>query len=733
MYKKKLYKAQSGVNLPETSDVVKRGKFTLPDREGTQLSLGNREMPRVNNNVIKTPNSQQTWYNKPYRKMSSSDNQQTNNRLNINLDNTLEGLKKTGKKGVDWIKKQISNYKNYVADQRAPFAQEYARIEDNLAEAKRLRKELNYINKQNRLEERGRRGDKRAERLQGKLDVKRATSNYDNDTRDADLQNDLDIIEQNTMSRFDKKMGRAQRNRLDTETSGYNRLQDAINKSNYIKKREYNKVMQERELAPIKQDMIDIDSDYDKAKYAQKLDRANNNFINKMNRLKKQRRNFEDKVYDENNNIAPRQGIYGKRINVTPDFKVPDEYYDNLEYDFSIDVDDEDLEEYMNGGNLFKAQGGLNISEDELKKKGWLTESGKQRTPNLVETVGSAWGKDGDIYGFDYTGDKSMIPKDQEIIPVANESNIVSTPYLLNNPEIIKSYGDVDIDDKDVITDNFSNDINDYDPWQLYEPGNLTQHYSEYGPLLYNVSKYLEPTVERKVFHTNPTLRRDSVTPDYTGANESRNVIMNTLRENSRSPQQFIANAVNANMELAKQKNQIANQTLQQNIQLKQQYLDKVNQNRAVLDAKRQQAEQLHLMDEATKEDFGRQAVEVAEKMGKHKGQFLNQEKSDRIKMDTYLNQLSKDYQYKQLPNGLWEIKHVGGNTTYMNDEQLKAHFDKVKSDRDAELKAQSDAKMKNAQATIDAAKGKTEESKKFGGWLKEKPKPKTHRNRLYL
>jgi hypothetical protein len=442
----------------------------------------------------------------------------------------------------------------------------------------------------------------------------------------------------------------------------------------------------------------------------------------------------------------------------TTEGRYQDGGYLEEDFDYTEDVDIDDLNNYLRGGYLPKAQGGLGLppkviepTQAEIEK--WKNRIEEDNSNYYIDNEGNALGQLGTIGELDYS---AFANKDKTIVPVATEANRYSSPYLLNNP-VANKYTDKTNFGPEITTKSTSTTSDDYNPWKLHEPGNIIQDRAAFGPFGYNLSKYLERPMDRKVFHTNPVLRREEVTPDYTAVNEAKNSMMDTFRENSRSPQGFIANAINANMEMAKQKNQIAAQTTRENMGLHQKYLAEVNRNKEILDAKKQAAYNQYLQDEVTRESFGAAAIKNLSDKETNRGQMLNDERKDRIQIDTYLNQISKDYNLKKLPNGLFEVIHNNGTKAQYTLDELKEMDRKNKeqivtdkaNDIERKQKKLDDdtkkyeievAERNAAQAERDKAiklkeeaDAKAKTNKKYGGWLKEKPKLTKNRNRLYL
>ena len=450
-------------------------------------------------------------------------------------------------------------------------------------------------------------------------------------------------------------------------------------------------------------------------------------------------------------------------------------YLNESDFDYTEDIDLNELNRYLRGGMLPKAQDGKIVetigTADDLRKK--MTtgidynkfDIGANNAINEQQRK-SQLSNDSFARQMSYLNPKEYEWKlpETEYRREGERSNIFGTPFDYNETtdELgIKSYNNVNDapvknDPTKIVTNkstNTSTASSEYDPWQLREPGNIIQQRANLGPMMYNAGRFLDRIDKTQTYHTDPTLRRESVTPDYTAANEAANATAAALRENSRSPQGFLATSISANMNLAKQKNAIANDATKQNIQYRQNYLGQVNANKAVKDQKQQAAYQQDQRNKVARDEYGVSFVEDVRKYQQDKGKFLNKEREDRIRRDTYLNKIAKDYQFKELPNGDYEIVMNGRKMT-MSPEMLEKTIEddkaKAQAKTNADIKAKEDAntaelaKLKKEKEELEAAKNKPSGAgagagggnpitKKFGGWLKEQSQHTKKRNRLYL
>jgi hypothetical protein len=310
------------------------------------------------------------------------------------------------------------------------------------------------------------------------------------------------------------------------------------------------------------------------------------------------------------------------------------------DFDYFEDIS-EDQFRMLNGGKLPKAQNSLDLDE-----------------PYAVSVA--------------LPGDNTLFTNNQEITPTATTFNFQNTPYWLDNPDFdINRKPDTSGNDTQEGLKKTESPYGDYDPTKLYEYSNILQDRAKLPGIAYNTMMGLKPIKDPKMFYTKKNLRKQSITPNYLAIDSAISDISDQVRESSRSPQAMIANLVNARMQGAKQKSEMANKIAQQNLQLEQQYLDRVNQEKDKLDTLRDRRERQREANLVTRQQFQKEAINHIQQKLRDQGLLLGQEKSDRLRLNNYLNQLTADYEYRVDKNGMPYIVHKGTGAA-MTMEQYK-------------------------------------------------------------
>jgi hypothetical protein len=400
------------------------------------------------------------------------------------------------------------------------------------------------------------------------------------------------------------------------------------------------------------------------------------------------------------------------------------------DFDFYADVDNKRIFKYLRGGNLPKAQNSLDVTETFFNPAGLLEQG--YTAPSLIdETVY-------DPSSFENFNEKMKL---QTALGFGKAYEVPT--YTIETPNQFESrYDDILGSDKKLLQ-RYDVGLNkklkpespygDYNPWRVYEPSNIMQLAGQDAVLGYNTMMGLKRAATPKIHYTEPIIKKQSITPNYLAANEAIARISDSVRESSRSPQQMIANLVNAEMQGAKQKSQIAADTQAKNLQLEQQYYDRLNQQKAMKDQLYRQAEAQRLANEVTKQQFQKTAVENVEKKLQSIGVALGKEKADRIKLNNYLNQIAADYEYKVDANGMPYIVHkpTGASMTmeaYQATLKKKAE-DMAKTRHSSVLEEEGEKSATERAKEANKVKGK----KQYGGYYTPKKKYKKVKNRLYM
>ena len=798
-FKRKLVKAQVGRNISETDSVVREGKFTLPDYNNTRISIQQPTTPQYTeideNDVIsdvkqgakQLVTKGKNWLNERQERM-----QDKRDERNAPYQEQLDAIDES-KSNIKDYRGQLKELRknNRLSDKVSNKKLKENRLLNKLSNAQLLdperdeqrgenydynlmNQEYNQGVKHNRQQGRLLRNnavqDRRNSENETKAETRFLNSRLNQALKTGDYETAQALKERQNIEDIQKRASERQYNILERDKKRNKNLESkklsplSILDENGepVENRYFNYDFNEpvniggREYFPTKESLTYANQlDLDGEKYGIDLTRQpyDEEEIDEDNVLDEVPQEYTDAF-----NNANRINKFKSSILQHKNIEYQDGgYLNESDFDYTEDIDLNELNRYLRGGMLPKAQVGLGVppkvqEPTQAELDAWQKRTGEDNNNYYMDNEGNALVQLGTISEMDYT---PFANKDQTIIPVATEANRYSTPYLLNNP-VVNKYVDKTNFGPEITTKSTSTNTSTYDPWQLREPGNIIQQRANLGPMMYNAGRFLDRIDKTQTYHTDPTLRRESVTPDYTAANEAANATAAALRENSRSPQGFLATSISANMNLAKQKNAIANDATKQNIQYRQNYLGQVNANKAIKDQKQQAAYQQDQRNKVARDEYGVSFVEDVRKYQQDKGEFLNKEREDRIRRDTYLNKIAKDYQFKELPNGDYEIVMNGNKVSMPYEQAVKVLEDaktKAQSETDASVKAKYDklaaeqtaeiARLKKEKEELEANKNKSTGTgagagaggmgKKFGGWLKEQSQHTKKRNRLYL
>jgi hypothetical protein len=240
--------------------------------------------------------------------------------------------------------------------------------------------------------------------------------------------------------------------------------------------------------------------------------------------------------------------------------------------------------------------------------------------------------------------------------------------------------------------------------------GNQMQHEANMYPVMYNVGKSLfdKAEVQNPIYNKQDVaflqgMKRNQIGLNMNPINDNRAAMNQAIRGNARGSGQILnayaaaQNAASKNMndEMYRVKN--ANQAQENNYL---QALNQVGSNRREIDTLVDEKNRQHRL---AFEKFQRDALESGEKAQINKGQMLNQELSDKITMDNYLNQIGKNFKYKLQRDGtyLLEFEDFSGNKRTMDPRQTKATMEVLQKSEQDKLNANQAAA--NAQAGSDA------------------------------
>lgn len=222
---------------------------------------------------------------------------------------------------------------------------------------------------------------------------------------------------------------------------------------------------------------------------------------------------------------------------------------------------------------------------------------------------------------------------------------------------------------------NRNNEFN-YDPTRLTYYGNRMQANANLLPVLYNTSKALfdKPEVQRPFYNnqdqaTLAGLRNNKINANMNPINTGRVVAMDAIRNNARGSGSLMSNLIAANANANKQMNDESYRVASANQAQDNTYLEKlhsVGTNRQLENKYTDEANRKHRL---AMEEFRRDAIKSGEKAMINKGQLLNSELSNQMKLEGYLNQLGQDYKFQQDNNGNLKIvlRNADGTSRVMN------------------------------------------------------------------
>lgn len=582
------------------------------------------------------------------------------------LNKAGQGVKKVIGKAKGKVKQIKANRKARKDAEREKFEGEYDRIDFNKEQRGDMNEEYRDLRKSQRLDNRGRRGDIRSTKSRNRLFNEQELQPLREIMREDDLERNKQIQDMKAQKRFLKEQKKIQRK------DARKRAED------------------ER----------------------------------KVNKLQKRINKLSEKDDHEVPSIDP---IYN--------FKSGGELLTDDDFDYAMDVS-EDQFRMLNGSKLPKAQNSLDLdNKDETESffnpSGLLNQNslGYNR-PGLTDRnfrkEFDPFMAKADAMGSVTLGRPMNVPQynlDYEMPYSSKYSN-------LSEDNILAKY-DVETDRTPKSSKNKSDSpYGDYDPTKLSEYSNILQHQAQGVPIAYDTMMGLKPIKDPKMFYTKKNFKKQTVTPNYLAIDSAMSNINDQVREGSRSPQAMMANMINARMSGAKQKSELANKIQQQNLQLEQQYLSQVNQEKDKLDGRRDKRERQREANLVTRQQSQKEAVNNISQRLIDKGLMLGQEKSDRIRLNNYLNEIASDYEYKIDKNGMPYVVHKGNGTAMSMPQYEKMLEDQVTKNATT---AHSDAADPNAKVKVDSETGKVStESNKYGGWVGNKKRYKRVRNRLY-
>jgi hypothetical protein len=273
--------------------------------------------------------------------------------------------------------------------------------------------------------------------------------------------------------------------------------------------------------------------------------------------------------------------------------------------------------------------------------------------------------------------------------------------------------------------------VSGYDETRLEHYGDRLQHNANLLPVLYNTSKAIfdKPELQRPFQNEQAqaalsTMRNNVINVNTDNINSGRIAAANTIRNNARSSGSTMNNLLALNTNASRELNNEQYRVDSANSAQRNTYANMLNQVGAQRQSENQRIDEANRSHRLAMDKFRRDALESGEKAMINKGQMLNQQKQDRIALDTYVNQLSSDYKVEYNPDGTADVKFKGKLVRKMPKGSTKYDYQQMKEETESTDKegnrenAQLSATTIPTTETIGRASGK--ESKKQGGYIRK-------------
>ena len=259
-----------------------------------------------------------------------------------------------------------------------------------------------------------------------------------------------------------------------------------------------------------------------------------------------------------------------------------------------------------------------------------------------------------------------------------------------------------------------------WNPRRLNVFGNQMQHEANMYPVMYNVGKSLfdKAEVQNPIYNKQEVaflqgMKRNQIATNMNQLNDNRAMMNQAIRGNARGSGQILsamqANA-NASSRAANEEQYRVKNTNQAAENAYLTALNEVGSNRREINTLVDEKNRQHRL---AFDKFQRDALESGEKAAINKGQMLNQELSDKISMDGYLNQIGKNFKYKAQRDGTYLLEFVDNNgvARTMNPYQTKETLALMEK-RDAEVRNEKIAALNAEEASKKAALAASEAAK---------------------
>lgn len=431
------------------------------------------------------------------------------------------------------------------------------------------------------------------------------------------------------------------------------------------------------------------------------------------------------------------------------------------DFDYTLDVDTNELIEYLKGGRLPKAQIGKDAKDIlSVFNQDYLNNLEEDTNPYLVQESKIKNITDTPLFAtYNFNSPNILGKQPQSQQPEVNQSNVYKIPEVVENlppvdvtgmritspklytPTVTNVPGLGNVADRYQYEDTYNYK---YNPRRLYKPSNQLGVASMLGPIAYNIGKgWIEKPEYVKTVVTPTPIIDTTMGPNYLAVDESLARIRDAVNEQAGTGSRRLNTLIGAYMQGAKQKGEIARVAEANRLQARKERNLEEKRQQAMFDTAMQQNKAAELAAKVTQEGFREKTVEQINKYIQEFAQGLDSEQKERLKIQA-TNQLVKDYELIYNPStGEAKYKHIPSGTYMTQDAYTKMITDSVNK-----MNADALAKAKEKEAsTNESIKAKEEQDKtkstatntntttqanKFGGWIKENQQFKKKRNRLY-
>lgn len=254
-------------------------------------------------------------------------------------------------------------------------------------------------------------------------------------------------------------------------------------------------------------------------------------------------------------------------------------------------------------------------------------------------------------------------------------------------------------------------------PWRLHEPSNIMQSAADAIPIGINAMQYATPALKEAPNYNKQSdaylsgLRNLRATPNYQPIDQAQEAGMNMIRNNSRSTSQLLGNMQQLQANMGRTRQDAAHKSKMANIGLEQGYLNALQNVGAQRNQEAKAVAQRNIKHQLSKDMLGTKLADNMEQGLKNYGELMGSEKSNRMRVENYLNQLTEDYKYVRGKNGELEIQFSSSGKSIPVDQLNQILIDSEQDTVDKSLSPENKTKSDKSTA------------KRMGGRLKRKPK----------